>query len=81
MNGYILIDEIPSDCMECDFGIDYCCALQKTIYSNFSEQKEHCPIRPLPNNRKTTYQKGYKSGYNNGWNDCIDAIVCGEEDE
>lgn len=66
MDGYMLFDTIPQDCMECDFCIDDDCALQNEIYVYFEEQKKHCPIRPLPREKKRSYKKGYKSGYNDG---------------
>lgn len=77
MTAYILFDDIPDSCESCPIrSYNSECPLQEDIEpTGYEEQKDRCPIRALPRERKHNLAQGYKSGYDNGWNDCLEALM------
>lgn len=76
MSAYILVDEAPKTCESCVLKdcYDNCLLIDGSEDMDFEEQKENCPIKSFPEERKKSYKPGYKTGYNDGWNDCLDVL-------
>lgn len=74
--NYILLDEAPRACESCTLRDKdgSCLLIVNSEDMDFKEQKENCPIKSFPEERKKSYKPGYKTGYNDGWNDCLDVL-------
>ncbi len=74
--GFILVDNIPYNCYECNnHNYHFCSWTGDNIeeYINSECRPEFCPIRELP--EKMKYHDGIYNGQAKGWNLCLDAIL------
>ena len=84
MSKCVLVMDMPSGCMGCNFlhceieeNKEYCEAreIRKQVDLAKEEKPDWCPLRELPK-KKSVYTNGH---YSDGYNACIDELLKGEE--
>ena len=72
----ILVIDMPNNCEECK--IIYLQGHGESICDSvdWSKRPSWCPLRPLPQKRKTSVDTDlFEQGVNYGWNACLDEIL------
>lgn len=88
MSKAVLVIDMPDSCRECplfsSYYTDMCCKGFDNRGINYPYPKdfkqEWCPLKPLPEEDEKEYHIEWSRGYQGGWNDCIEAIVGGNND-
>ena len=81
----ILVIDMPKDCGECmlladgflekqNRWFDKCWVKQKLLDNDLKKPK-WCPLKPMPEKKKTLDDIYAGSGFDRGWNACIDTIL------
>lgn len=74
MKAILVIDEMPTNCYECNFAIDLC---HGTIPSQeyYNKRPSWCPLKPMLEKQELTTEAGeYVYAYRKGWNECLEEI-------
>ena len=88
MKAVLVIDEMPTECIECQFcriladdkpTETRCILTAKRNEDGVNTRAEWCPLRPLPQKKETRNDiqyRGLAEEYRKeGWNECLDAIT------
>ena len=82
MNKAILVMDMPDDCFECNFCIEFaahdrCVAAGNRIFT--IKKPDWCPLTPIPEkyNMDVPHDRDYDMEYEYGYNACIDEILRG----
>lgn len=84
MKAVLVIDNYPSECIECPFSKVYasnhlaethCILTAKTFWNGVNERAKDCPLKPMPKRMSNGLDEDvFEQGYLSGWNACIDKI-------
>ena len=84
MSKAVLVIDTPEYCGQCPFydALFEMCRHKFKDIDNAKIRPIWCPLKPLPEeDNKEEYFNEWSRGYQAGWNDCIDAILRGEQNE
>ena len=86
MKAVLVIDEMPTECIECQFcriladdkpTETRCILTAKRNEDGVNTRAEWCPLKPLPNRKEDLHYpcNEYLQAVNEGWNVCLDEIT------
>lgn len=74
LKAILVIDEMPTNCYECNYAIDLC---HGTIppQKYYNKRPSWCPLKPMPERKEQGYPTDdYTIGKADGWNACLKEI-------
>lgn len=78
MKAILVIDEMPTECIECPFhriyadgflNETYCSVMAKRNKDGVNTRADWCPLKPMP------MKSVWKNDYSDGWNACLEELT------
>ena len=78
----ILVLEMPSSCLQCEFSIDddfTCFCIVNSMECSTVKRPDWCPLKPMPSKKDKPTKSESVACFNSGYNACIDEILGDKE--